>query len=101
MDKKIQSRFFTIASCYLDDDRIMAHCIFEILHTIQTPEEIYKDLLACRYTIWIDALEQIAEDTKWSILQEWCKQKQFELDMLNSPIWSRGDFKTLEMEGWK
>lgn len=99
MDKTL-SRFFTIMGCYLDDDRIAAHAICHFKDIDDSPEMVYKDLLACRYTVWIDHLENIADDTKHAILKEWCQQKQFELDMMRSSFWSKGDERMIEMEAW-
>lgn len=101
MDKKMQSRFFTIMGCYLDDDRIAAFAVSSFKIVDSSAEMIYKDLLACRVSAWIDYLEHIAEDMKHSELREWCLQKQFELDMMNSAFWSRGDDRMIEMEAWK
>lgn len=101
MDKKIQSRFFTIMSCYLDDDRLAAWAISSFKNVDSSVEMIYKDLLASRYTAWIDHLEHIAEDMKHLELKEWCLNKQTELDMMRSPFWNRGDNKMIEMEAWK
>lgn len=101
MDKKVQSRFFTISSCYLVDVRVMAQAICHFKQVDSSPEMVYKDLLSCRYSAWIDYLESIAEEMKWQELSEWCFNKQFELDMMRSAFWSRGDDKMIEMEAWK
>ncbi|MFA5040022.1 MAG: hypothetical protein WC464_00110 [Bdellovibrionales bacterium] len=101
MDKKLQSRFFTIMGCYLDDDRIAAWAVSTFRTVDSSAEMIYKDLLACRVSAWIDYLEHIAEDMKHIELKEWCMNKQFELDIMRSPFWSRGDDKMIEMEAWK
>lgn len=101
MDKKVQSRFFTIMGCYLDDDRVAAHAISIFRDVDSSAEMIYKDLLSCKYGAWIDYLEHIAEDTSWKELSEWCLKKQFELDMMRSDFWSAGDSRIIEKEAWK
>lgn len=100
MKNDTQSRFFNIMECYIDDDRIAAHAISFFKTVDDSAEMIYKDLLSCRYTCWIDYLENIADEVEYRLLNEWCKQKQFELDMMRSSFWSRGDDRTIEMEAW-
>jgi len=68
------------------------------LHPKISPENIYRDILSCKYGKWVDQLEQIAENTRWDILRDFCSQKQFELDMMRSDFWSCGDNAMLEKE---
>lgn len=79
---KFYSRFYSIMWCYLDDERLAAYAIYEFLKTEESPEQIYRDLLATKYYRWIDQLEQIADEILWKTLNEWCKDKQAHLDCM-------------------
>lgn len=94
-------RFYDISGCYLDDERVAAWAVVTFKIVDVTAETVYRDLLACKYHKWIDYLESIAENMQWDALQEWCRQKQFELDMMNDRLWSPGDAKIIESNGWK
>jgi len=96
-----QKRFYEIMDCYLDDERVAAHAIVFYGFSLVQPEIIYRDLLSCEYGSWVDALEQIADTTRWDVLMEYCLSKQFELDMLCSGIWSCGDVAFIEKAAWK
>lgn len=91
-----QLRFYNIIGCYLDDERLAAFAITEFLGTINNPYTIYIDLINLDVDNWINDLEHIAETTKWLTLKEWCLQKQFELDMMKSELWSIGDMNAIE-----
>lgn len=97
----MQSRFYDIMGCFLDDERLAAFAIVEFSDSQKEPEEIYGDLLAGKYFLWISSLEKIAEDTKWIVLKEWCLNKQAFLDCLGSHFWSCGDTAMIEKAGWK
>lgn len=101
MCKKEQIRFYNVSEIFKDDERLMAFAIIEFLHIDIDPLSVYKDLLACKYKRWIDQLEQISETIRHDILNEWCRQKEFELDMKCDLIWSIGDNRMLEFRGWK
>jgi len=102
MSKASQIRFYDIAECYLDDERVMAWAVAVFCPSLEVlPEIVYRDLLAGRYGRWIDHLEQMADDMCHSVLNEWCKQKEFELDMMGDYFWSPGDSKIIESNGWK
>ena len=101
MSKAIQARFYSIMGCYLDDERLAAHAINEFLKTIETPEQIYRDLLATKYHRWMDQLEQVADETLWKTLNEWCKDKQAQLDCFGGDFWGCGDNALIEKAGWK
>lgn len=92
----VPSRFFSIIGCYLDDDRLAACAICEFTQTNEPIELIYYDILSGNYSKWIESLEQIAENIKWLDLKDWCLKKQFQLDMMNSKIWSAGDMILIE-----
>jgi hypothetical protein len=94
-------RFYDISGCYLDDERVAAWAVVTFKSVDVTAETVYRDLLACRFERWIDYLENIAENTKWDVLQEWCKQKEFELDMMNNSLWSPGDALAIENHRYK
>lgn len=96
MSRKNQYRFYDVLPCYLDDERLAAFAIVELNTTDVTPEEIYRQLLNCNYGRWIDQLEQIADETRFDVLKEWCEQKQFDLDMMDNIFWSPGDNKIIE-----
>jgi hypothetical protein len=87
--------------CYLDDDRLAAHAVPHFLNIDVCPIDIYRDILASKYHKWIDQLEQIADDTLWSVLKEWCLDKQSELDVWEHNIWNCGDMALIEKAGWK
>ena len=93
----ILTRFYAIMGCYLDDDRVAAQAIAHFKEVDCNAEAIYKDLISCRYSAWIDYLENIAEEMKYQDLKEWCVQKQFELDMMRSKFWSTGDNRMIEL----
>ncbi len=95
----IQNRFWDIASCFLDDNRVIAHILS--INTNYPAEAIYKDILASKFDKYIDKLEEIADTTKWETLQNWCKFKQYELDSMQGTIWAKGDMRALSEGGWK
>lgn len=101
MSKKNQFRFYDILPCYLDDERLAAFAIVELLHIENTPEEIYRQLLNCNYERWINHLEEIADNTRFDVLREWCEQKQATLDCLGGDLWGCGDNALIEKNGWK
>lgn len=102
MSKRDQMRFYDVAEIYLDDERVMAWAIpFYCEAVIDSPETIYRNLLAGKYGRWIDHLEQIADEICHTVLKEWCEQKQFDLDMMNDYFWSPGDNSIIEKNGWK
>ena len=99
-DESYQDRFFFIASCFLDDDRVMAHAISYFCDMGQE-ESIYISLLSCNSGNLVHQLEQIAEVLSQKELKKWCEDKQKELDNSTDKFWKNGDKKTLDMIGWK
>jgi hypothetical protein len=94
-------RFYSVMECFLDDDRIAAHAIVCFRDSIVTAEDVYRDLLACKFYLWVGELESITEAQECRALKEWCLQKQFELDMMRDALWNQGDERTIEKEAWK
>jgi len=99
-DQDYQDRFFFIASCFLDDKRVMAHAI-SYFCCVENKKLIYVDLLSCRSDCLVSYLEQIADVLSHKELQEWCDEKQKELDNSNDKFWKNSDEKTLGLIGWK
>lgn len=95
-----QDRFFFIAECFLDDERVMAHAISYFCDMGQE-ESIYVSLLSCKSDNLLSPLEQIAEVLSYKELKKWCEDKQKELDNSDNKFWKNGDKKTLDMIGWK
>lgn len=101
MSKAAMLRFYGVAEYFNDDERVMAWAIVNLLEIEANPEDIYRDLLNCKYSRWIDYLEQIIDTVTLPKLNEYCLQKIFEFDMMNSNIWSVGDDIFLEWRAWK
>ena len=99
-DESYQDRFFFIASCFLDDDRVMAHAIAYFC-CVEDEELIYTELLSCKSDCLVSYLEQIAETLTHKELKEWCDEKQKELNNSHDKLWKNGDKKTLGLIGWK
>ncbi len=101
MGRKEQLRFYKASELFNDDERIMAFAICHFLKRDFDPLTIYKDLLNCKYSRWLDDIDLILDTVTHTVLVEWCAQKEFELDMACDLIWSIGDNKMLEFRGWK
>jgi len=81
--------------------RLAAHAVKDYLDVPADVEQIYAELLSCRYWKWIDELETVAELVSWKALQKYCNEKEFELDMLRDPLWSCGDIAMIGKAAWK
>jgi len=92
------TRFYDIMLHFNDDVRLAAFAITEIKKTGE-PKKIYYDLLNNDFKNYLDILEDIIMNYK--DLKEFNETIAFNLDMMNSEIWSTGDFMTLEHKGWK
>lgn len=99
--ENMQSRFYNIMICYMDDERIAAHAICHYSKIKETPETIYIDLLKCKYKRWVYRLENIADEVSWLELKEFCGTVEARLDMMNSNFWSCGDWALIEKAAWK
>lgn len=100
-ERKIQRRFYIIMQCFNDDERLAAHAICDFLTIETTPEEVYRDLLSCKWHKWIDQLEQVTDEVKYKMLDEWLKDKQAWLDCFGGDFWGCGDNTLIEKAGWK
>lgn len=100
-ERKIQRRFYIIMQCFNDDERLAAHAICDFLTIETTPEEVYRDLLSCKWHKWIDQLEQVSDEVKYKMLDEWLKDKQAWLDCFGGDFWGCGDNALIEKAGWK
>ncbi len=80
---------------YMDDNRLAAFAITEIAKEKTPTLRVYHDLLGGKLDVWVGILENI------DITQNWCLNKQLELDALGSDIWSIGDNVALERGAWK
>jgi len=98
---KDQFRFYDLAEMFDDDERIIAFAITDFCETDLTPEDIYKDLLSCHYRKYNDMIESVLFKLTIEELSDYIGRKQFELDMLNSHLWSCGDTAMIEKAGWK
>ena len=92
-------RFYDVMVYFLDDNRVAAHAIVKFSITDDNEEKIYHDLLAVKINHWTPVLERVVQEQK--NLEEWSNNKIFELDMMNSNIWSIGDVIAIQRGVWK
>lgn len=101
MGKHEQLRFYAASEFFNDDERLISHAIKDFTSAESPVEQIYFDLLNCRFKRWIDNIEQVLENVEYRHLKEWCENKTAELEILGGDIWSRGDFTMLQEKAWK
>jgi len=91
-------RFYDVMEYFNDDIRLAAFAITEIKKK-DKPVLVYNRLLDGQYKLYIDDLEDIVQNYK--DLKSFNDTVAYSLDMANSNLWSIGDFKMLEINGWK
>ncbi len=94
-DSDLQDRFYFVMTVFFEDERLATFALVEFFKLKIQPKKIYKDLLECRWSKWIDKLEQITENTKWTVLERWCINKQQQLNSSDDEFWRTGDLKLL------
>lgn len=96
----VQRRFYSVAEWYNDDERVMACALVVFTETLESPELIHQDLLACRYVRWLSELERIVSEVPLAHLREWCSGLAYELDC-SETFWAKPDILVLEHGAWK
>lgn len=89
-------RFYDIAICFGDDERLMAFAIAEC--TDLDAERVYKDLLRGRFDKYVTILEAFCERMKQHDLCEWCKDTLYKVETSRNPLFVITDFEHFEVE---
>ena len=86
------SRFYKVSELFRDDTRLISVALKEHTTTKETKCAIYKDLLNCKYSKWIDRIEGISH----LICDEWIEYRLFMIDNGHDTTFLRGDMKAIE-----
>ena len=88
----ILSRFYDVSEVFREDLRLMSIALKQHTLTKETRCSIYKDLLNCKYSKWIDRLEEISH----LISDEWIEYRLFMIENGRDKYFLAGDMEAIE-----